>query len=75
MANAREKKATRRSSEGGGPHAAAAVPGALPYERIAARAYQIWLEAGCPDGRDEEHWYQAERELRDPRPAPRAPLR
>jgi len=27
---------------------------------IACRAYQIWESQGCPDGRDEEHWAQAE---------------
>lgn len=31
---------------------------------IAARAYEIWNECGCPHGNHEEHWYQAERELR-----------
>ena len=25
-------------------------------ERIRAKAYQIWLDEGCPDGRDEAHW-------------------
>ncbi len=23
-------------------------------------AYRIWEETGCPDGRDCEHWFQAE---------------
>jgi len=32
-------------------------------EQIAARAYEIWLQSGCPGGRDAEHWLQAEREL------------
>ncbi|HEX2431563.1 MAG TPA: DUF2934 domain-containing protein [Aestuariivirgaceae bacterium] len=31
-------------------------------ERIRAKAYQIWLDEGCPDGRDEAHWEMA-REL------------
>ena len=38
--------------------------GALPAEKIAARAYEIWQANGCPDGRDLDHWFQAERELR-----------
>ena len=25
-------------------------------ERIRAKAYQIWLDEGCPAGRDEAHW-------------------
>ncbi len=33
-------------------------------EMIAARAYEIWQEGGCQQGRDAENWYQAERELR-----------
>jgi len=30
---------------------------------IARRAYQLWLERGCPEGSPEEDWYHAEREL------------
>ena len=30
---------------------------------IRERAYQIWLEEGRVDGRHEEHWQRAEREL------------
>ena len=29
---------------------------------IAARAHQIWEEAGQPHGQDAQHWQQAERE-------------
>jgi hypothetical protein len=32
-------------------------------QRIRDRAYQIWLEQGKPDGKDQEHWLQAEAEL------------
>lgn len=32
-------------------------------DRIAARAYAIWVEAGQPAGRDMEHWLEAERQL------------
>jgi hypothetical protein len=42
------------------PAAAAELPTA---EQIAARAYEIWEETGCPEGCEQEHWYQAEREL------------
>ncbi len=34
------------------------------HAKIAERAYQIWQAAGCPHGQHEDHWYQAERELR-----------
>lgn len=32
-------------------------------DRIAVRAYQIWVEEGRPHGRDLEHWLQARREI------------
>ena len=33
-------------------------------DAIAKRAYEIWVEQGCPDGREFDNWTQAERELR-----------
>jgi hypothetical protein len=32
-------------------------------QRIRERAYQIWLDEGQPEGRDQEHWHQAETQL------------
>ncbi|NVN85190.1 MAG: DUF2934 domain-containing protein [Rhodopseudomonas sp.] len=32
-------------------------------ERIKHRAREIWELAGCPEGRDEEFWLQAEQEI------------
>jgi Protein of unknown function (DUF2934) len=32
-------------------------------ERIARRAYEIWQVEGRPDGRHEEHWDRAAREI------------
>jgi hypothetical protein len=32
---------------------------------IVRRAYEIWEQAGKPDGKDEEFYHQAERELRE----------
>jgi hypothetical protein len=32
-------------------------------KRILARAYVLWQQAGEPHGRDEEFYYQAQREL------------
>lgn len=32
-------------------------------ETIAHRAYELWEEAGRPDGRDQEFWLRAETEL------------
>ncbi len=44
-----------------------APPPPVPYskEDIAARAHQIWLEEGCPEGAAEAHWLEAERQLKD----------
>ncbi len=62
--------------ETGRPKATAPPPGgAVPREKIAERAYQIWQESGCPAGRDQDHWLQAERELQSTRPAARTALR
>ena len=34
-------------------------------EKIRKRAREIWEENGRPAGRDEEFWFQAERELKE----------
>ena len=33
------------------------------HEQIATRAYAVWQAEGQPDGRHEEHWYRAAREI------------
>ena len=35
----------------------------LDHAAIAHRAWEIWQHEGCPEGRDMEHWLQAEKEL------------
>ena len=35
----------------------------IPVIEVVRRAYKIWEEAGKPDGKDDEFYYQAEREL------------
>lgn len=32
-------------------------------EQVRDRAYQLWEAEGRPHGRDQAHWFQAEREL------------
>jgi hypothetical protein len=32
-------------------------------QRIRERAYQIWLDEGCPHGREQIHWRRAEIEI------------
>jgi DUF2934 family protein len=34
-------------------------------DRIRERAHQLWQQAGCPAGRQDEFWYQAERDVRE----------
>lgn len=35
----------------------------IEHEKIRDRAYQLWDRAGQPEGREQEFWYDAEREL------------
>lgn len=32
-------------------------------DKIRDRAFQLWDKAGQPEGREQEFWYEAEREL------------
>ena len=32
-------------------------------ERIRQRAFELWEQAGSPEGEHEQHWYQATREI------------
>jgi len=36
----------------------------LPDDIIRRRSHELWEAAGRPEGRDQEFWYQAERELK-----------
>ena len=36
----------------------------IPLEAIARRAYELYAASGFQDGRDVEHWLEAERQLR-----------
>ncbi|HEX3720227.1 MAG TPA: DUF2934 domain-containing protein [Verrucomicrobiae bacterium] len=38
----------------------------LTQEQIAAKAYQLYVESGCQEGRDNENWLRAEQLLRTP---------
>ena len=41
------------------------APSSAPtHEQIAARAYEIFVERGRPEGRDLDHWLEAEAQLR-----------
>ncbi len=76
MATAAKIQGAAPKAEAGKAKAAASPAGsAVPHEKIAERAYQIWQANGRPDGQDQEHWFQAERELRAARPVSRGALR
>ena len=36
---------------------------AVTHSDIAALAFALWQERGCPEGSSEEDWYEAERKL------------
>jgi hypothetical protein len=42
------------------------TPAALRTQAIAVRAYELWLERGCPNGSPEQDWYRAEQEFGAP---------
>jgi hypothetical protein len=42
-------------------------------DEVAQRAYQLWVAAGQPSGRDLEYWLQAEAELLAARQSGRSP--
>jgi hypothetical protein len=47
---------------------AVATPRAAPTrDEIAARAEALWKAGGCQNGRDEQNWLEAERQLRSER--------
>ena len=35
-------------------------------EQVTKRAYQLWEQAGMPEGRDQEFYYMAEQEMSGP---------
>ena len=65
MATAQRRQPSGDSRTAVGKAAGAITTAAASTSRdsVAARAYQIWQESGCPHGLDQQHWFQAEREL------------
>jgi len=43
--------------------ASAAPVAAVTDDQIAERAFCIYMDEGCPDGRHLDHWFQAKAEL------------
>lgn len=48
-------------------------------ENIKDVAYRLWLDAGSPDGRDQEFWFAAEAQVKAPKaktaPKPKTPAK
>ena len=45
------------------PRSPETLPTGPSHSDIAALAYQIWSDRGCPIGSPDEDWFQAEKEL------------
>ena len=45
----------------------------ITHDEISQRAYEIFVERGCPEGRDMEHWLEAEAQLRAGTASPSMP--
>lgn len=46
-----------------GPRAGEDTAVSPSHDEIAARAYELFLQGGCVDGRDVDNWLQAEKDL------------
>ena len=57
-ASASSTKPTTRTKPGRGAPAST-----VSHDQIAKRAYEIWLNKGCPPDSDQANWLQAEKEL------------
>jgi hypothetical protein len=51
-----------------GPLSSLVEPGGTDpehHDKVAALAYKLWQERGCPVGADQEDWFRAEDELKN----------
>lgn len=56
------KRSSAKKAPAGRP-SSTATPIELPngmWERISTKAYELWNERGCQEGRDLEDWFDAE---------------
>jgi hypothetical protein len=47
-----------------GPKTQAVITSTPDSDMIAARAYELWMQRGCPIGSPEVDWLEAEAEIR-----------
>jgi hypothetical protein len=48
-----------------GPKTQTAIATTPESQHIETRAYELWIQRGCPIGSPEIDWFQAEREIRN----------
>ena len=68
MARVQQLGSAKRT-DGGNAAPPVTTLGRVEASDVAARAYELWQKSGCAHGKDQEHWFQAERELRGRKPA------
>lgn len=47
-----------------------AIRSDISQQEISTKAYDLWQQQGCPDGRSQEFWFEAERQLKGNSAAP-----
>jgi len=65
MSETRSNKKSEDPHVTGKPVIIPDTPPAPTHEQIAAVAYDLWVERGCPHGSHEEDWNHAEEQLRE----------
>jgi hypothetical protein len=61
-----ERRELEQAEAIGKSHVAAEDPRVrVDEDRVRVRAYEIWEREGRPDGKDDEHWHRAAKEIAD----------
>ncbi|HEX9242154.1 MAG TPA: DUF2934 domain-containing protein [Anaeromyxobacter sp.] len=63
MARAQQPTSARKTDGGNAAPPVSSLGSPRPAD-VATRAYELWQKNGRPHGKDQEHWFQAEQELR-----------
>jgi hypothetical protein len=63
MAKSRRKQGESIQNDAGPRFSGATTAAVMDRDRVAQRAYELYLARGCADGQDVDDWLCAEREL------------
>ena len=63
MAKTRRKSENSTANDSGPQFSGDAAAATMDRDRVAQRAYELYLARGCADGQDVDDWLCAEREL------------